>query len=221
MSNHLVGRIYIVVVAWKVQRWRQIKLESLIAAPITKTGRWNSGRRTLAGSYFCCAVLANWDQKGASLFFTVHFSYWVADIADQELEGKMWSAEIDQGLPRFEKTLHRSVVMELDTEVKLLPPAIQAFMTELGGAIPEVLSSSPYIFPLLALLPTFSHRSCSPHNLTEWRSPSPRFCFTAYSAYKGGCYYTMCSTQGGRSCASGVRRKVGILSPNIRYFSWV
>ena len=101
MSNHLVGWIFIVVVAWKVQRWLQIKLESLIAAPITKTGRWNSGRRTLAGSYFCCAVLPNCHQEGGSLFFTVHFSYWVADIADQELEGKMWSAEIDQGLPRI------------------------------------------------------------------------------------------------------------------------
>ena len=152
MSNQLVGWIFIVVVAWKVQRWLQIKLESLIAAPITKTGRWNSGRRTLAGSYFCCAVLANCHQEGGSLFLTVHFSYWVADIADQELEGKMWSAEIDQGL--FEKTLHRSVVMELDTEVKLMPPAIQAFMTELGGAIPEVFSSSPYI-PSLSTSPHF------------------------------------------------------------------
>ena len=54
----------------------------------------------------------------------------------------------------FEKTLHRSVVMELDTEVKLMPPAIQAFMTELGGAIPEVFSSSPYI-PSLSTSPHF------------------------------------------------------------------
>ena len=35
-------------------------------------------------------------------------------------------------------------VMELDTEVKLMPPAaIEAFMVQLGGAIPSIPPSSP------------------------------------------------------------------------------
>ena len=166
----------------------------------------------------CCASKLR--PRGRESFFsefTFHIEWQILQIRSSRERCEVpRSIRVCRG---FEKTLHRSVVMELDMEVKLLPPAIQAFMTELGGAIPEVFSSSPYIFPLLALLPTFSHRSCSPHNLTKWQSPSPRFCFTAYSAQKGGCYYTLCSTQAGRSCASGIRRKVGILSPYIRYFS--
>ena len=99
-----------------------------------------------------CFQIGTKRERVSSSQFTFHIEWQILQIRSSRERCEVpRSIRVCRG---FEKILHRSVVMELDTEVKLLPPAIQAFMTELGGAIPEVFSSSPYI-PSLSTSPNF------------------------------------------------------------------
>ena len=104
--------------------------------------------------YFCCAVPANWDPS-INIFWS--WVIWYQKTAFCLIAASARGKDVMCWDPSgFATDLRKSLgwwcdLMELDTEVKLMPPAIEAFMA--GARWRNPRSFSPYI-PSLS---TFHH----------------------------------------------------------------